>query len=247
MSSERAVDPAGGEALFDASDLLREVLEPEPIPDEPPGWTIQETFQALEDAWERDEVLRILLRYARDFLEAAAVFAVVPDGIVGVDAVGWPGARARCRSVRLASQPGGLLGTTLTTRGPSLGPLARDPGNERLIAGLGRAWPAVALAAPILVRERVVCLLFADNGEAPVSGRRIGDLLLVAGAVGAALERLLRSAKATVARRRANDVHDEGGWSVREPAQGAPVPAASGTSLEDSPPEEFQVVGPRRP
>jgi hypothetical protein len=243
VPSPRAVPATGGEGLFDASELLRDVVDSDPVPEHPPGWTLRDAAAALELAADRDEVLRVLLRYGRDFLEAAALFAVTPDGIVGVDAVGWSGARSRCRAMRLGSQPGGLLGAALTTRGPSLGPVARDPGNERLIVGLGRRWPAVALALPVVVRDRVVCLLYADNGEAPVSARRVGDLLLAAGAVGTALERVVRRTK-VAAEQAARSTPDEGGWRVREPP--APiVPAGPATPAEESAPEAFQVIGPR--
>lgn len=245
MSDERAVFTTSERAPLDATALLRDAIDPDPVPEQPPRWTVRDAFAALEAAADRDEVLRVLLRYTRDFLEAAAVFAVTPDGIAGVDAVGWSDARSRCRTLRLDPRPSGLLGVPLATRGPSLGPLARDPGNERLIGGLGRPWPAVALAVPVVVRDRVVCLLYADNGDAPISARRIGDLLLVAGSVGSALERVVRSAKAV----HAQGAADEGGWRVREPAQG--LPAAPARSPEtDAPGHEldaFQVLRPRKP
>jgi hypothetical protein len=91
----------------------------------------------------------------------------------------------------------GLVRTVLAAGGPYLGPVARDEGNEALLSGLGRAWPRTALVYPITLRERPVAVLYADNGAAPVSPRRVGDLLVLLGALGAALERILREAKRT--------------------------------------------------
>ncbi len=242
-SGPGAEPPAGGEGLFDARELLRDVIDPEPVPDEPPGWSLRDAFAALERAPDRDEALRAFLRYAREFLEGAAVFAVTPEGVLGLDAVGWADARSRCRALRLGPQPGGVLGAALATRGPSLGPPARDPGNERLIGGLGRSWPAVVLALPVVMRDRVVALLYGDNGEAPVSAPRIGDLLLLAGAVSGALERVVRRAKAAAAEQAGRPPRDAGGWDLREPGQVA-APEAPPVGPESAP-DEFQVLEPR--
>ncbi len=222
---------------IDATELLREVIDPEPIPAEPPGWSLAEASAALGAARDRDDVLRVTLRHARDFVEAAAVFAVGPGTIVGVDAVGWPRARARCRAVRLDRDEAGLFGAVIASRGPHLGPMAAQPGNERMLAALGRGWPDTALACPILVRDRVVCLLYADNGDAPVSPRRIGDLLLFAGTVGPALERALRTTRRARPGASPEPGRDGGGWQVHEPARPAPPAAgtAAGAASEEAP------------
>ena len=226
-----AVARAAG--AFDATELLRDVIAPPPVPDEPPGWSLREASGALDAARDRDDVLAVALRYARDFVEAAAVLAVTRDGVVGLDAVGWPGARARCRAVHVAQDRVALLRAVVETRGPYLGPISPDPGNEELLRELGRPWPAIALAYPVVLRERVVCVLYADNGAAPVSARRVGDLLLLAGALGPALERVVRAAK--VARHSAPraEAKDEGGWAVSEPAQ-ASIPAPPPPAEDDA-------------
>lgn len=225
---------------LDATEVLREVLDPEPVPEAPPRWTLAQASAALDAARDRDGVVAAALRYARDFLEAAAVFAVASDGIAGVDAVGWPRARRRCRAVRVGERDAGLFRVAVEARGPYLGPVAREPGNEHLLRALGRPWPAVALAYPIVVRDRVVCVLYGDNGDAPVSPRRVGDLLLFAGAVGAALERVLREAKAAHGAAPAARPADERGWRVHEPARAQD--AAGGTAAAPPQDEPFRIV-----
>ncbi len=163
--------------------------------DAPPHWTREDAFAALEAAQGREGVVAVALRYARDFFEAAALFAVTKERVSGQDAVGWERARERCRDLQVAPEAVGLFRAVLSTSGPYLGPVAREPGNEAMLATLGRPWPRIALVYPVALRERTVCVLYADNGDAPVSPRRLGDLLLLAGALGGALERMLRQAK----------------------------------------------------
>ncbi|GEJ59554.1 general secretion pathway protein GspE [Anaeromyxobacter diazotrophicus] len=219
----------------DLEALLGDATPPAPTSGTAPRWSRDEAFAALEAATGRDEVVAVALRYTLDFFEAAALLAVTRARVVGHDAVGWPDARERCRAVRLDRDEAGLLRAVLGTSGPYLGPVGRDPGNEKLLAGLGRAWPRTALVYPVSLRERTVCLLYADNGEAPVSPSRLGDLLLLLGAVGAALERVLVRGKQARAAAPAGEV--SAGWAVREPgraageAPGAPAPLPAAAPL----------------
>jgi len=163
--------------------------------DAPPHWSREDAFAALESAQGREGVVAVALRYARDFFEAAALFAVTKERVSGQDAVGWEGARERCRSLRVAPDEVALFRAVIETSGPYLGPIAREPGNDAMLSALGRPWPRIALVYPVALRDRIVCILYADNREAPISPRRLGDLLLLAGGLGGAFERILRQAK----------------------------------------------------
>jgi hypothetical protein len=197
---------------------------PAPVADAPPRWTVDEAFAALARASGRDEVVSVAVRYARDFFEAVALFATAGERLRGHDAAGWPGARERCRSVNLAAREVGLFRTVLGTGGPYLGPVVSADGNEALLAALGRASPRIALAYPIVLRDRTVAVLYADNGEAPVSPRRVGDLLLVLGGVGPAFERIVREAKRARGAPAAEPARGEGTWQAHEPARVEPAP-----------------------
>ena len=68
-------------------------------------------------------------------------------------------------------------------------------GNEAILSGLGRGNPRTVLVCPVVLRGRAACVLYADNGEAPVSARRLGDLLLFLATIGASFERVIRERK----------------------------------------------------
>ena len=180
-----------------------------------PGWTLGEARAALASAVDRDEVILAALRYMRDFFEYAAVFAVTRDALYGHEALGRDeSARDECRRVAVELSDPGFFRTAIETRGPYLGPPALDPVTASILSGLRRGTPRTVLLHPVFLRERPVCVLYADNGDAPVSARRLGDLFLVLGALGAAFERVIRERK----------LHPpsgpgEEGWQVTEPAR----------------------------
>ena len=186
-----------GPAAPRAAELPPEPPGPPPERSAPPRWSVQDARAALAEARGRDGVVVSALRYARDFFEFAAVFAVTRDAVAGHDALGTgEEARDLARSTAIYASDPGIFHTVIETRAPYLGPVQRDaPGNEAILRGLGRGAPRTVLVYPVLLRDRPVCVLYADNGEAPVSPRRLGDLLLVLAAVGPSLERVIRARK----------------------------------------------------
>jgi hypothetical protein len=198
--------------------------EERPLPDRsaPPGWTLGDARAALAEARNRDEVLLVALRHARDYFAYSAVFAVNRDALAGHDALGLEDERERARSVAIWASDPGMLRTVLETRSPYLGPVDREAeGTEAILSGLGREAARTVLLFPVLLRDRPVCLLYADNGEAPVSVRRLGDLLLVLSGVGPALERIILARK-----------------ERRAPRRRAAAPVAHGVEAAPEPPPE---------
>jgi len=203
----------------------------------PPRWALEDARAALASAHHRDEVVMVALRYARDFFEFAAMFAVTRDAVAGHDALGAEEARDRVRTVAIWSSDPGIFKTVIETQSPYLGPVAKGvAGTDAVLHGLDRA-PRTALVYPVLLRDRPVAILYADNGEAPVSARRLGDLLLFLSTVGPSFERIIRDRKTR--RRRGSP---SGGAPVA-PATSTPEPAASGEAPPEVAAEESPAAG----
>jgi hypothetical protein len=196
-----------------------------------PRWTPAQARAALLAAPDRDEAIRVVLRYARDFFSFAAAFSVRREVLAGHDAVGPdPGAREACRRLTVSLKDAGLFDAPLATRAPYLGPPPPDPVTASVLSGMGRVGPHTLLVAPIYVAERPVCVLYADNDDAPVASSRLGDLFVLMGALGAALERQIRNQKAGAQERKA-----------------APLPAAPAPAAEVAPADEtWKVSEPAR-
>jgi hypothetical protein len=204
--------------------------------------------------------VRVALRYARDFFEFAAAFAVTRDAVAGHDALG-PGEDARdlCRGTAIYTHDPGIFRTVIESRAPYLGPVATGlSGNEAILTGLCRGTPRTVLVCPVVIRDRTACVLYCDNGEAPVSPGRLGDLLLFLASLGPALERLIvkRKERQGVGSARAPAEpeipvasREAAGWQTRAPALGPlteldieVVDAGPETELEPAPTVEGEVA-----
>ncbi len=189
-------EPALGASGAAGTEPEQERERPPPDRSAPPRWRLEDARAALDAARNRDEVVLAAIRYARDFFEYAAMFAVTRDAVAGHDAIGLEDERDRARAVAIWVSDPGIFKTVIETRSPFLGPVSHEAsGNEAILSGLGRGTPRTALVYPVLLRDRPVCVLYADNGEAPVSARRLGSLLLQLSAVGSAFERIIRARK----------------------------------------------------
>jgi hypothetical protein len=216
----------------------------------PPRWSIDDARTALGAARHRDEVVLTALRYARDFFEFSALFAVTRDAVVGHDALGVEGdERARCRGTAIYANDPGIVRTVLETGAPYLGAVARDAvGTSNILDGLWRGTPRTVLLYPILVAERPVAVLYADNGEAPVSSGRLGDLLLFLSTLGATFERIIRGRKK---RRRAAAPRPAAAPPAAAPPEPEPPPWMAAPPEEggpydpgDAPPPSVPAGGP---
>ncbi len=206
---------------------LSELLQAQPAPPPraeidrgaPPRWRLEEAQAALAAARGRDDVVLAALRYARDFFEYTALFAVTFDAVAGHDALAATdeAAKDQCRMAAVPISEPALFRAVLEARAPYLGPPPRDVGSDAVLRLLRREAPRVVLLYPVVLRGRIVCILYADNGEAPVSPRRLGDLLILLARMGAAFERILRERK----RERASAARSQGPepWRAQEPAR----------------------------
>ncbi len=156
--------------------------------DESPEERLHAAAVALQHTDIRDEIGDVLLAYCAPYFRRRALFIRRKDEIVGWrgegDGVVTQGVRA---IVTTLDEPSVFVG--LKDAGSFwLAPLPPLPANRRLIRGLGEKAPKDCLVLPVVLRSRVVCYLYGDNGEDGVAGVPMSELRHLTAKAGLAFE-----------------------------------------------------------
>lgn len=121
-----------------------------------------ELIDAIARCESRDEAISLALRYLLRLADRAAFFAVRRGEIRGFDIAGRDTSKESIRSFWIPATAPSSLARAVEDREMQLGPLTRHPADGVLSAALGGR-PDRALAIPVLLKSRVVGLLYADG------------------------------------------------------------------------------------
>jgi len=155
-----------------------------------------EAQQQLSQVTDREDVARTVLRFAAGKWKRALLLAVHGDLVTG-----WHGAGQGIRReavVRIGINLRGQNTFRLVrdTRSHYIGPVKRDASTAVFYRLLGGGSPTTAVMLPLLVRGRVVHVLYVDNGPDQVTPPDIGELLILAQSVTRSYEAMIRRTKA---------------------------------------------------
>lgn len=154
-------------------------------------------LELIERATTREEVFDAALRVVGGMVDYAACFVVKRGAAFGKAA--WGRGTAGAELVRrpvLLEKPGALW-AVLQTKAHYLGPLPPSRANDSLLEAIGRSRPATVLVVPVVLRNRVVVLLYADSGSRRAIGYELAALLPLASAMATTFERLIIEKKQT--------------------------------------------------
>jgi len=116
-----------------------------------------------------------ILRTAGEVAERALLFLAYPGFFQGVGGFGAGLERRRLsgRRLRLTRDPGLVLSLVSEAAATCRGPIPRDRANEPLLDELGGSPPEEAAIVPLVAKNRVVALVYVDNGP---GGGPLGSL-----------------------------------------------------------------------
>lgn len=149
----------------------------------------------LEASAERDVIFDVLFEFARQFFDYTALFIVHGDLAEGRDAFGDGAARDKVARVGVPLDLRNILATARETKKlvrarPSLEGL--DP---VLMADLGRDGKTECVVFPIVVRKRVVALLFGDGGHSGIDDVGVRQVETLVESSSGAFERVIMRRK----------------------------------------------------
>jgi len=129
---------------------------------------------AFTEVKDKEEIAGLLLNEAYKIAKRTALFTIKSGTIMG-----WKGRGLNVDNFSLQEKEQSTFSDVLRSKSSYRGPILNIKENESLI-NLLSGTPQDALIIPIILRDRVISLLYADNGVSSVLNANVGFLSLLA-------------------------------------------------------------------
>ena len=123
---------------------------------------LKKVKEEFANAKEREEIIGIILNESRRIASRAAVFILKGDTLIG-----WKARGIEVEKFSISVNSNSVFSEVITKKTYYRGPLLKIPGNEPMISLLSGT-PQDCLIIPINIRDKVIALLYADNGNSSV-------------------------------------------------------------------------------
>jgi HEAT repeat protein len=214
-----------------AKEVVRPVAEGvDPTPLKPEG-----AIAAIDGAGDRDEIFTALCRGARSRAQYVALFTVHAEMLVGRIALAdtWID-RQQLSSVSMSLDAPTPLRTAVLSRSPLVGKVGDDPASRSFLERIGRQPPLLAALVPIVLRDRTVALLYADNAGRAFAKETMGELSNGTGAAARAFQRLILQAKSQDYRAAAPEAQAKVDGSRLHAARAGALSSIAGAAASES-------------
>ncbi len=152
----------------------------------------QQAQARLATSEDREEIASTVLRFALGKWSRALVLSVQGSMVTGWQGGGAGVKMASVRRIAVALRAQATLKLVRDTRSHYIGPIRRDAGMAVFYKLLGGDYPSTAVLLPLLVRGKVVHILYVDNGPGQYATPDIGELLILGQSVARSYEALVR-------------------------------------------------------
>ncbi|HLL82289.1 MAG TPA: hypothetical protein VK420_06545 [Longimicrobium sp.] len=166
------------------------------IPEPPPTpLTFPQAQQMLSQSSDRNDIGRTVLRFALGKWKRTLLLSVQGNLVTG-----WQGLGQGIRMQAIQRIGIGLTGQSTfklvrDLRSHYVGPIKRDAGTAVFYKLLGGGYPTTAVMLPLLVRGKVVHILYVDNGPDQLTPPDVGELLILSQSVTRSYETLMKRRK----------------------------------------------------
>jgi len=152
----------------------------------------------LSEVQDRKDISRIVLGFAQGFFKRSLLFTVRKQTLFGWDGRGPGIDSGLVESIMLPLAEPSVFQLVNMTGSFFLGPVPPGPINGRFLKLLGGQQPNNAFIMPVVVNEKVVYMLYGDNGEGEFVPVNAPELQILAYQIPRALEMLIKRKKAAV-------------------------------------------------
>jgi hypothetical protein len=146
----------------------------------------------IDGAETRDDVVAGTLGLCHRFFRRVVFLIVRDPWVIGWSALGEGVDRSLAETLRVPLEEPSVFRTVTRDKTVFLGRFSADPANQRFLEALGKRPQTNAAVFPIVVRGRVVNLVYADAGPAGNVKADMGELLVLLQKVPKAYLRIIR-------------------------------------------------------
>lgn len=209
---------AGGGAAVGAGAREEEILEGKPLVDEaarpvvaerdarsarsaspvdasapePTALSFQDAQAQLAASDDREAIAQTVLRFAVGKWRRVLLLSVQRGYVLGWRGLGAGVKEGAVRRIAVPLRPGNTFRLVRDTRAHFVGPLKRDAATQVFAQLLGGGFPTTAVMLPLLVRGKVVHVLYVDNGPNQLTSPDVGELLILSQSVARSYELLIQ-------------------------------------------------------
>ncbi len=167
------------------------ILEEEIKEEEIKPLSLEEATKALEEVKGRDDIARIFLGFALTYFKRTALLTVRSDLVFGWYGLGQNLSKQVVEKIMIPLNAPSVFKLVCESCGHYLGPFPPNPINEKFLELMGGVKPNSLFLIPILVKGKVVNVLYGDNGEGEDAPFDISELLILALKIPQAFENLI--------------------------------------------------------
>jgi len=142
----------------------------------------------LLDAEMRDDIADSILEFAAPFLRRRLLFILRKDQVVGWRGEGDGVDIDLVRAISLPTNDPSVFATLMQGVSFWLGPLPALPRHQDLLFGLSGVRPSECIVLPVVVKSRMVCFFYGDNGTEPLGTLPIPQLRRLMAKAGVAFQ-----------------------------------------------------------
>jgi hypothetical protein len=163
---------------------------PHLLPDEAPN--AETAAMRIDGAATRDEVVEAVLALCRHYFRRVLFFIVREPWVLGWTGAGEGMDRDLAQQLRFPLDQASVFQTVTRDKAMFIGRLGPEEQNQRFLKALGKRPATNAAVFPVLVKGRVVNLIYADNGASGNLKPSLGELLVLLQRVPRAYLRIIR-------------------------------------------------------
>lgn len=160
-----------------------------------PPLSFAEAQKHLQTSTGREDIARTVLQFARSKFCRALIFNVQGELVSGWRGLGQGVSEKAVRRIGVTLREPNTFKLVRDLKSHFVGPMKRTPGMEVFYKLLGGGYPRTAVILPLLVREKLVHLLYVDQGPDQLTPPDVGELLILSQSVTRSYEALIRQRK----------------------------------------------------